>query len=116
MVIKNISYEILDKTKLTTDILLKFEDNRISREQYSSIKDILNNFNLIIDLEYSTSLDSKYDESKKLLLIEMILSISDLIRPKDIQLEQIINNHTYRFTKFYERNIQHNQIGGMDKN
>ena len=107
--IKNISYETLDKTKLSTDILLKFEDNRISKEQYSSIKDMLNKFNSIRDLEYSTSLDSKYDESKKLLLIEMILSISDLNRPKDIQLEQIINNHTYKFTKFYEKNIQYNQ-------
>ena len=28
--IRNISYELLDKTKLTTDILLRFEDKGIT--------------------------------------------------------------------------------------
>ena len=31
------------------------------------------------------------------LSIEIILSISDLLKPKDVLLEQIINDHTGRF-------------------
>jgi hypothetical protein len=106
MAIKNISYELLDKTKLTTDILLRFEDNNVNQIQYSFIKDRLDNFNLLLDNEYSAIINSKYDESKDILYIELLLSISDLFKPKDLQLEQIINHHSYRFIKFYERNIE----------
>lgn len=104
--IRNISYELLDKTYLTTDILLKFEDIGINRDQYIFMKDRLDNFNLILDKEYSATLDSEYDEFKNFLLIEILLSISDLLAPKDVQLEQIVNDHSYRFIKFYERNIK----------
>jgi hypothetical protein len=104
--IRNICYELLDNTKLSTDILLKFEDTQINTEQYTFLKDRLDNFNLILDSEYSIMLNSNYDESKKILFIDLILSISNLLKPKDIQLEQIINNQTYRFINFYERNIK----------
>lgn len=104
--IRNISYELLDKTKLSTDIVLRFEDTGINTEQYNFLKDRLENFNLILDREYSTMLNSSYDESEKKLFIEILLSISDILKPKDNQLEQIINDHSYRFIKFYERNIQ----------
>jgi hypothetical protein len=104
--IRNICYELLDKTKLSTDILLRFEDTRINTEQYTFLKDRLDNFNLILDSEYSITLNSNYNESKNLLFIELILSISNLLKPKDIQLEQIINDHSYRFIKFYERTIK----------
>ena len=75
--IRNISYELLDKTYLTTDILLKFEDIGINRDQYIFMKDRLDNFNLILDKEYSATLDSEYDEFKNFLLIEILLSISE---------------------------------------
>lgn len=104
--IRNICYELLDKTKPTTDILLRFEDMKINREQYVFLKDRLDNFDLIIDSEYSIKIDSTFDEYKKILIIEIILSISDLLKPKDVQLDQIINDHSYRFINFYERNIQ----------
>ena len=104
--IRNICYELLDKTKPTTDILLRFEDNNVNQIQYSFIKDRLDNFDLIIDSEYSINIDSNFDESTDLLSIEIILSISDLFQPKDVQLEQIINDHTYRFTNFYERTMK----------
>jgi hypothetical protein len=48
MTIKNISYELLDTTKTTTDILLKFIDNGINKEQYNFIIDRLDNYNLDI--------------------------------------------------------------------
>ena len=104
--IKNISYELLDKTKLSTDILLQFDDNDVNQVQYSFIKNRLDNFNMILDEGYSAIINSKFDEIKDTLFIEIILSISDLYRPKNVQIEQIINDHTYRFIKFYERNIQ----------
>jgi hypothetical protein len=43
---------------------------------------------------------------KKILLVEFILSIPDHHKPLDADLEQIINDKTYKFTKFYEREIQ----------
>ena len=105
--IRNISYELLDKTKLTTDILLRFEDKGITKDFYDFIKDRLDSFKLEINHKYSiTTIDSKYDESKKLLLVEFILSIPDIHKPLDVDLEQIINDKTYKFTKFYERNIK----------
>ena len=104
--IRNICYELIDKTKPTTDILLRFEDNNVNQIHYSFIKDRLDNFDLIIDSEYSIKIDLNYDESNDKLIIEIILSISDLLKPKETKLEQIINDHSYRFIKFYERNIQ----------
>jgi hypothetical protein len=104
--IRSISYEQLDKTGSNTNILLRFEDTGINTEQYTFLKDRLDNFNLILDSEYSIAPNSNYDASKKIYFIEMILSISDLLKPKDTQLEQIINDHSYRFINFYERNIQ----------
>ena len=48
--IRNICYELLDKTKSTTDIILRFEDKGITTEQYAFLKDRLNNFSLIIEV------------------------------------------------------------------
>jgi hypothetical protein len=105
--IRNISYELLDKKELTTDILLKFEDIGINKDFYDFIKDRLDSFKLEINHKYSiTTIDSEYDNSKKILLVEFILSIPDHHKPLDEDLEQIINDKTYKFTKFYERNIQ----------
>ena len=100
MVIKNVSYEILDKTELTIDILLRFRDIGINKEQYYFIIKKLENSNLNITNEYSTSFDTDYDESKKILLIRLILSIPDIHKPEDVDIEQIINQNVYKFTKF----------------
>lgn len=104
--IRNISYEILDKTHLTTDILIKFEDKGIKKDFYEFIKDWLEDFKLDIIKEYSITIDSECDYSTDILLIEIVLSIPDLHKPLDLDLEQIINHLTYKFTKFYEREIQ----------
>lgn len=104
--IKNVSYELLDKTHLTTDILLIFEDKGINKDLYNFIKDYLKDFNLNIDSEYSFTLDYNCDFSKDILFIEIVLSIPDLHKPLDVDLEQIINHLSYNFTKFYEREIQ----------
>ncbi len=103
--IRNICYELLDNKDSTSDILLRFEDTGINAEQYAYLKDRLDNFKLIIDTEYSVAVNSTYDESEKKLFLEIILSITDILKPKNFELEQIINDHSYRFIKFYERNI-----------
>ena len=46
MSIKNVSYEILDKTKLSTDILLRFSDSGLNKEQYASISERLEDYKL----------------------------------------------------------------------
>jgi hypothetical protein len=102
MTINNSSYEILDKTKPTTDILLRFNDSGLNKEQYASISERLEDFKLDKDSEYSITLDTKYDESRKILLIRLILSIPDVYKPEDVDVEQIINNHVYIFKQFYE--------------
>ena len=104
MVLKNISYEILDKTKLTTDILLRFSDTGLNKEKYASISEFLEYFKLNMNSECSLTLDTKYDEYKELLLIRLILSIPDIHKPDDMNLEQIINHLFYKFTNFYEKN------------
>ena len=104
--IRNISYELVNKTQPTTDILVKFKDKGITKDFYDFIKDQLENFKLDIIPEYSITLDSECDCYKEILIIEIVLSIPDLHKPLDEDLEQIINHLSYKFTKFYERRIQ----------
>ena len=56
----------------------------LHKDFYDFIKDRLDNFNLLLDNEYSIIIDSQYDESKDIVSIEIILSISDLLKPKDV--------------------------------
>lgn len=75
--IRNKSYELLDKTHLSTDILLKFEDKGINKDCYHHIKERMEDFKLDNKSEYSITMDSEYDYSREVLLIEIILSIPD---------------------------------------
>jgi len=102
--IKNISYEILDKRNVTTDILLRFRDNEVTKEQYTFLNDQLGNFTLDEDSKCSLGIDMNYNEYNKILLIRLILTILDT--PENVNLEQIINTHTYNFIEKYERNMK----------
>ena len=104
--IKNVSYEILDKKQPTSEILLKFEDKGINKDLYNFIIVHLKDFKLNVDSEYSFTLNYSCGFSKDTLLIEIVLSIPDLHKPLDVDLEQIINHLSYNFTKFYEREVQ----------
>ncbi len=106
ILIRNISYELLDQTHLTTDILIKFEDKVIKKDFYDFIKDRLENFKLEITDKYSITIDSEYDYPGNLLLIDIVLSIPDTHKPLDEDIEQIINDKSYKFIKFYEREFQ----------
>jgi hypothetical protein len=102
--IRNICYELLEKTWPTTDILLRFEDKGINKEKYTFIKERIDNYSLIANRKYRITVNSKYDESNKILSIGLIISIPDKRESKNLYLEQIINDHSYNFIKFYERN------------
>lgn len=105
--IRNISCELLNKTPLITNILLKFEDKEIKKAFYDFIKYRLDNFKLDVNKECPININSQCDHSKELLLIEIILSIPDLIhKPLDLDMEQIVNHLSYKFIKFYENEIQ----------
>lgn len=101
--IRNISYEVINKTHLTTDILIKFEDKGINKDQYDFIKDRLQYFKLNINIKYPITLDFECDYSKKILFIQIFLSLSDPI--SSLKLEQMINHISYKFIEFYEREI-----------
>jgi hypothetical protein len=113
--IRNISYEILNKKHLTTDILIKFEDKGITKDFHDFIKGQLEEFKQDLDNPYTITIDSKYDYNKKILLIDIVLSIHDTHKPLHTHLVQVINDKTYKFIKFYERNIQlyKNNCGGQ---
>ena len=102
--IKNISYEILNETKFTTDILLKFSGSEVTTGQYNSLNSQLDNFTLDEDSKCSLGIDMNYNEYYKILLIRLILTILDT--PENVNLEQIINTHTYNFIEKYERNMK----------
>ncbi len=105
--IKNISYELLGKAELTTDILLKFEDSKINKRQYVMIKDRLDDYNQNIGYEYSISFNTQYDNITHHLLIGLIISIHDIQYPRNVRLEQIINEQSYKFINFYEKLFNH---------
>lgn len=104
--IRNISYELLDKTHLTTNILLKFEDKGIKKDFYYYIKERLEDFKEEYIHEHSITIDSECNYTTDILLIEIVLSIPDIHKSMDEELERIVNNLSYKFIKFYERNIQ----------
>lgn len=104
--IRNISYGLLDNKHLKTDILIRFEDKGINKDCYDFINERLEDFKLNSSNRYSITIDSKYDCSTYILSIQIVLSIPNNHKPLDAELEQIINHISYKFIKFYEKNIQ----------
>ena len=102
--IRTTHYELLYKSKETTNILIKFEDRDVNKDFYNFIKDRLKNFQVKINNKYPINIDSECDYFEKVLFIQIILSIPDI--PNTLNLEQIINHISYTFTLFYEREIQ----------
>ena len=104
--IRNISYELLDKTHLTTNILLRFEDKGIKKDFYDYIKERLEDFKTEDTRGHTITIDSDDDYKTDILLVRIVLSIPDIHKSMDEELERIVNNLSYKFIKFYERNIQ----------
>ncbi|MBZ2166187.1 hypothetical protein [Methanobacterium spitsbergense] len=97
-------YEIKVNKPFATDMVIKFVDNGVNREQYRFISNRLHNQNLYLDNEYSMTSEIEYNESLQTLSIEVTIIIPNRIMPKDAdKTKEIFIIHINRFQKFYER-------------
>ena len=107
-ILEFIKFEMLDQTKpFATDILLKFEDNKVNKAHCAFIEGRLSNYNLHFDRGYTMTYDSLYDESDEQLFIDIIISIPDRLKPLDQEeFTQLCKGLIEEFQKYYERSIQ----------
>ena len=106
-ILKFIKSEIKVTYRVSVDLILTFEDTKISKEQYSFVKDQLNKYDWYINDEYAMTTETMYKESSGVLLIALNIIIPNHIKPKDENiLSQMIRDHSNKFIKFYERHMQ----------
>lgn len=106
-ILKFIKSEIKVTYRVSVDLILTFEDTKISKEQYSFVKDQLNKYDWYINDEYAMTTETMYKESSGALLIALNIIIPNHIKPKDENiLSQMIRDHSNKFLKFYERHMQ----------
>ena len=106
-ILKFIKSNIKKINLFSADMILTFEDNKISKKQYSFIKNHLDNYEWYIDDEYSMTSETIYDESSEKLLIALDIIIPDRLMPKENNsLIQMIRDHINRFPKFYKMNME----------
>ncbi len=106
-ILKFIKSEIKIKYRLSVDLILTFEDTKISKEQYSFVKNQLYKYDWYINDEYAMTTETMYKESSGMLLIALDIIIPDHIKPKDENiLSQMIKDHSNKFLKFYEKHMQ----------
>ena len=92
-----------NENQTSTLIFLKFEDNIVSNDLYSYLKEQIDKFKLYIDKDYSTKLEIKYDEILEKLTIEITIIIPVKIMPKELNKSvDIIMNKINLFRNFYE--------------
>jgi hypothetical protein len=105
-ILKFIKSKIRKLSLFSTDMILTFEDRKITKNQYSFIKNHLDKYEWYIDDEYSMTSKTIYNESSGMLLIVLDIIIPDRLMPKDDDiLTQMIKDHFNRFPSFYERNL-----------
>ena len=96
--------EIKVNKPFATDMVIKFVDTGVNREQYRFISNRLNNQNLYLDNEYSMTSEIECNESLQTLSIEVTIIIPNRIMPKDAdKTKELFMIHINRFQKFYER-------------
>lgn len=96
--------EIKVNKPFATDMVIKFVDNGVNKEQYQFISKRLNNHNLYLENEYSMTSEIEYNESLQTLSIEITIIIPNRIMPKDAdKTKELFIIHINRFQKFYER-------------
>ena len=64
-IIKFIKSEIKITYRFSVDLILTFEDTKISKEQYSFAKNELNKYDWYINDEYSMTTETMYKESSE---------------------------------------------------
>ena len=89
------------------DFLLKFNDSEINKTQFLFVKEQLGNYNRYMNSEYKITLDTKYNDSKNKLDIELVITIPDCLIPyNDEKLVELWIDLEKGFLKFYEQDIE----------
>jgi hypothetical protein len=91
--------------KDNTNVLLLFQDDTVNREQYNYLKDILDNFKSSLSAEYSLNSQIRYDRCSGHLVIELIITISNHLMPKDLERDIFTKDIIEKFKKFYESQL-----------
>jgi hypothetical protein len=91
----------------STNVLLLFQDDTVNREQYNYLKDILDNFKSSLSAEYLLNSQVRYDRCSGHLVIELIITISNHLMPKDLERDIFNQDIIKKFTKFYESQLEH---------
>jgi hypothetical protein len=101
--LKNNNFQI-DKIELAaTNISATWEDPEVQPEQYSFLKDRLNTYKFYINSEYSLKSEIEYDESSKLLYIEINIIIPEQYIPDDTKkANEILMDPINTFQLFYD--------------
>lgn len=87
---------------VSTEVFFKFEDNGLSQEQYSFLKNRLDKYILYINSEYSLKYWIQYDKSSKQSLIKINIIIPNHFIPSDvIEANRILMEPINTFQLFY---------------
>ena len=106
-ILQFIKSEIKKINPFSAYIKLTFEDRKISKEQYSFLKNHIDQYEWYINDEYSIISGTLYNESSGMLLIVLNIIIPERLMPKDEKNQtQMMTDHIKKFPKFYERHIQ----------
>ena len=86
-----------------TEVLIKFNDNNISKEKYEFLNDRLEDLKLYMNDEYTVKIRTKFDAYTEWLLIEVIILTPDHLMPKDFETAlKIFMDHLNTIQNFYE--------------
>ena len=106
-ILQFIKSEIKKIYPFSANIKLTFEDRKISKEQYSFLKNHLDRYRWYIDDEYPIISEVIYNESSGMLLIMLNIMIPECLMPNYMKNQtQMMTDHIKKFPKFYERHIQ----------
>jgi hypothetical protein len=90
-----------------TDLLLLFEDEGVSRTQYTCLKDKLADFKSFIPHEYSLNSKIHYDRCSGNILLEIKLIIPNSLMPENFKKNsEFTRDLINKFEKFYETQIE----------
>ena len=97
----------IKKIKLdATNILVKLEDNEVTPEQYTFLKQRLKTYKFYINSEYTFKSEIEYDKSSQLLSIGINIIIPEYLIPKDPEkANETIMDPIDIFQIFYEVEI-----------
>ena len=94
----------INKIKLdATNISAIFEDPEVHPEQYTFLKNRLNNYKSYIKSEYSLKTELRYDKSSQILTIGIIINIPNHYIPNDLnKANEILMEPINTFQLFYD--------------